>query len=223
MYSRSWLICFLAIMIAPSPATCQQVTRRHAFKAFDTAPLVALSADGKTVAAAARGVDTKTWKRWTDFGIWDFASHEKRTSFKFEVDEMSTIALSPDGGLLVSSTHDGKSRLWSLKEDRERNFVNIKGSGANFAFSADGKRLAGVSSTNILNTNKHGENPDWIPYRGRYGPHTFSPDLRYLASACHQDVDLLKQRRANRGHFARSSRLGPPLPFRRRLTRQRSS
>ena len=143
MYSRSWLICFLAVMMAPSPAKCQQVVRRHAFKAFDSAPLVALSADGKTVASAARGVDTKTWS-WTDFGIWDFASHEKRATFKIDGDEMAAsrsarTAASSSVPPMTASHGSGRSKrianaISSISKVPMRTLLSARTANASLAF-----------------------------------------------------------------------------------------
>jgi hypothetical protein len=118
------------------------------------------------------------------------------------------------GGFLVSSTHDGKSRLWSLKEDCERNFVNIKGPGRTLLSARTANALlAFPRQTSSTPTS----NPEWIPYRGRSGPHAFGPNLRFLACAC---TSMSQPRR--RGHRqtcwhpVRSSRLGPIHRFFRR-------
>ncbi len=191
MRSCIWLLGVLTLSALPRTGSSQELQRRHEFKAFDQwLNQVVLSADGKTLAAAMRGVDTKTSKRWTDFIIWDTTSHQKRHAFQTLTEDLSVIALSPDGALLIAANYQGKTLLWSVKDEREHKFVDLDGDTPTLAFSADGMKLASATREAILIASANGDNRQRVPFRGRYGHRAFSPDLRVLAAANHQDVDL---------------------------------
>ena len=181
-----------AFLVSIGPiALGQEIHRREVIKAFDQ-PIyqIAFAADGRTVAAGGRGLDTKTFKRWTEFGIWDTVTHKKFSSFQGHAQDSSAIALSPDGSLLLSSTSQGQMLLWSVKKQEERNIFNLKGGAPTVAFSFDGLRLAAASIDGLVHATYHGDEPQWQKFRGRYSHRAFTPDVRYLAAACHQDVDL---------------------------------
>lgn len=190
MHRAIWIVC-AAILIVP-PVSAQELKLRHTFEWQDK-PIdaVALSADGSTLAAAMRNVDTKTWKRWTEYAVWNTATKKTIASFHGLAEGTSSMALSSDGNLLVSSTYDGKTLLWSMKQMDERNMPNLKGTLPTIAFSSDGKRMAAVTSSTIMRATYHGDNPESLPFRGRHAHRAFSPDLGLLACAFHQDIDLI--------------------------------
>jgi WD40 repeat protein len=192
MSTTRWLGSLAAFLLAGHVAQAQVLERRHIFKVFDK-PVnqVAVSADGKTVAAALNRVDTTNWKRWTELRVWDTRSHKELASFQGHTDDSEALALSPQGDMLASCTPRGETLLRSIKDGRERTYSNLGGLGATLRFSDDGSRLGNASEKGITLAAAPGDELKTIKYRGRLSLRTFSPDLRFLACACHQDVDLL--------------------------------
>lgn len=181
----------IAFVLATQIVQAQVLERRHVFKAFDKpVDQVAVSADGKTVAAALNQVDTMNGKRWAEFRVWDTAAQKELASIRGSTSESAALALSPRGDLLASSTFRGQLYLRSIPDQKER-IHNIGWVRGPLRFSDDGSRLGAASERTILQVPVVGDEPKVVQYRGRLGSRAFSPDLRFLACAFHQDVDLL--------------------------------
>jgi WD40 repeat protein len=120
-----------AILLMVVPILRAQVLERQKkpLAAFDDlVAQVALSGDGKTVAAAVRRIAGQNQNRWTEFRVWDTDSHKQLASFSGHTDgdyHSSGLALSPQGDMLASCTYDGQFFFRSLKDQRERPFSGI--------------------------------------------------------------------------------------------------
>jgi WD40 repeat protein len=191
MSMTRWLGGLTALLLAAQMVQAQVLERRHVIKAFDK-PVnqVAVSADGKTVAAARNHVDTKNGQRWTEFRVWDARTHKELASWRGHTDDSAALALSPGGDLLASRTLQGQALLRSVKGQRERTYGRLEGLAGALRFSDDGSRLGAASEKTIMLVRVPGDKPKTVKYRGRHSVLAFSPDLRFLACACHQDVDL---------------------------------
>jgi WD40 repeat protein len=97
---------------------------------------VAVSPDGKSVAAGVRYGTVK---------VWDVASGKERT-LKGHVSDVWGVAFTPDGKALVSGDGDwnrpGEVKLWDLDSGKELAALTHSGEMLGVAVSADGKRLA---------------------------------------------------------------------------------
>jgi WD40 repeat protein len=110
-------------------------------RSFDVAKLgevrsVAISPDGKTVAAGVRYGTVK---------LWDVDSGKERT-LKGHVSDVWGVAFTPDGKTLASGDGDwnrpGEVKLWDLEKDAERTTLKHGGEVLCVAVSSDGKHLA---------------------------------------------------------------------------------
>ena len=78
--------------------------------------------------------------------IWEAGGGKKRMTLKGHADRITSIAFSPDGKRLVTSSWDGTAKIWNLRTGREaatfghRNYVTAA------TFSPDGEWLATGSS-----------------------------------------------------------------------------
>src|SRR4051794_35230714 len=81
-----------------------QSTERHPVRAL------AFSPDGLTLACAGR----------RDFGValWDLVARESRVVIGTPKGTITSVAFSPDGGLLAFATSGGALEVWSLKKQR---------------------------------------------------------------------------------------------------------
>ena len=102
------------------------------FRLPEPATTVALSPDGKTVAAASG----------SNVLLFDAADGAYRRTLLGHTRELRRLAFSPDGDLLASSSLDGTVKLWKVADGREVRTLGGHKEAWAIAFSPDGKRLA---------------------------------------------------------------------------------
>ena len=153
---------------------------------------IALSHDGKTLVSVSHGYDRERGlKRWGDFRVWDVETAEILSAFQGHDNDVYSLALGPDGLTLASADSQGTILLWSLADQRVRSSHAVGGHSATLAFSADGKKLGAASQATILICDIATGLTRTVSHRGRLDRMAFSPDLGWVATACHQDVDIL--------------------------------
>jgi WD40 repeat protein/uncharacterized caspase-like protein len=98
---------------------------------------VALSADGRLIAAAGRNDMIKLWEAETGRQLLTLKGHKNGTR---------DLAFSPDGELLASCAQDKTIKLWSVSTGQElKTLTSHVGVVGTIAFSPDGKKLASGS------------------------------------------------------------------------------
>jgi WD40 repeat protein len=160
------------------------------------AAYVAFSPDGKMLAAASTGSDSRS--PGGDLCLWDVATGRERLTFRCHERGIEGMAFGPEGRTLATASPDQTVKVWDLVEAggrlvlKER--VTIKKSFWNcrcVAFSPDGKRVAAAGDREVQVWDVATKDglashswavPGWRP--------ALSPDLRTLAVPNHQDVDL---------------------------------
>src|SRR5262249_56915805 len=104
------------------------------------ASVIALSADGKTIAAAGASRDR-------DIRLLDAVTGKERGRCRGHQGEVLGLALSPDGKTLASASRDGTVRLWDPATGQERAALRGHQDAVHaVAFAPDGKRLASCGS-----------------------------------------------------------------------------
>ena len=79
--------------------------------------------------------------------LWDIATGDELRRFEGHIDQVNSVAFSPDGTMLASGSEDGTIRVWNVATGLEIQQLSNTGVAVNsVAFSSDGKRLA--SGTN---------------------------------------------------------------------------
>jgi WD40 repeat protein len=137
---------------------------------------VAISQDGKTVAASAG-----MWDQPGEIGVWDLATRKPLQRFSEELG-VASIALSPSGKLLATGSWTGHTRVYDWAAGRQL-FDFPVGDVARVAFSPDGRLLATVTEDKSAQL--------WDPVGGkllaelqgdllRFHCVTFSPDGKRL-------------------------------------------
>ncbi|MBI3208314.1 MAG: WD40 repeat domain-containing protein [Candidatus Solibacter usitatus] len=145
---------------------------------------VALSTDGRTLAIAA-GMPAKS----TSVQLFDFDSGRQIATLYQSVEEIFSLAFSPDGKLLAAGSSDGMVRVWDVaagtkpKETLRQHGGWVTG----VAFSPDGKLFASASADR---TAQVWDTRDWKALVRLPQPPTdvanavaFSPDGQFLAIA----------------------------------------
>jgi RNA polymerase sigma factor (sigma-70 family) len=101
---------------------------------YDPALVLAVSPDGKTLAAACH----------SSMRLWGLATGKLLRQWKSP--QMRSLLFSPDGKTLASHGYDGVIHLWAPEGGEKRHELKgHRGSVSAFAFSPDGKQLASVS------------------------------------------------------------------------------
>jgi eukaryotic-like serine/threonine-protein kinase len=119
--------------------------------------------------------------------IWDVATARVRKEIPLPFQSVPYLAVSPDGARIVATGYDGgKNRLVLNVIDVATGKTEFSGAGCAFAFSPDGKWLAGweVDDTSVVlwDTQTFQPSVPWPGHRARITAVTFSPDGRRLAS-----------------------------------------
>jgi WD40 repeat protein len=158
------------------------------------------SPDGKILASVSTGHDEKPrFSGWTEITLWDVATGAERRNFRGHGDRGQSvdfrpngIAFSPDGRTLATGGSDRSVRLWDVETGQEAaSFPQLADQVNCVAFGPEGKTV-GAAGPNLawvwdLATRK--EVHSFRRPNSGYSP-AFSPDLKTLASPCHQDMDL---------------------------------
>jgi WD40 repeat protein len=83
------------------------------FSMEDEVHAVAISADGRYLAAGDRQGRVVLWNHVAETPHWSMSGHQGA---------VTTLAFSPDGQILVSGAQDGVMRLWDVATGQEKNF-----------------------------------------------------------------------------------------------------
>lgn len=138
---------------------------------------ICISPDGQTLAAGGFGT----------IKIWNLANGKLIHTIKAHSSWVRSLAISPDGEILASSSNDKTIRLWDLKQGvRKRTIEGHTDSVNTIVFSPDGQTLASGSRDNtiILWNLRNGARQLTIRgHEGAINALTFSPDGQTLASA----------------------------------------
>ncbi|WP_088243513.1 eIF2A-related protein [Calothrix rhizosoleniae] len=111
----------------------------------------------------------------------------ERNIFIGHSDEVTSVAISPDGQRIISVSKDGTLRLWDLKGNPiGKPFRGDKGEVWSVAFSPDGQRIISGSLNGTLQLWDLKGNPIGKPFQGhksRIWSVAFSPDSKLIVSA----------------------------------------
>jgi WD40 repeat protein len=161
---------------------------------------VAVSSDGKTVAAA--GIDKIV-------GLWDVNKRRERVLLKVRPDEIKAIAFSADGKRVATGSEDGAVRLWDAATGKEMIFKQHTDPVTALAFSPDGRQLAIGSRDGATVLWEAATGKDSLLPVGHTHSVTsvaFSPDGRFLTTGSEDntaklwDVAAKKELHSLRGH-----------------------
>jgi WD40 repeat protein len=138
---------------------------------------VALSSDGKLIAAGGRDNAIKLWDAGTGRELFTLTGHRK---------SIRELAFSPDNKLLASGSQDADIKIWSVATGQEVQTLTAHGEGViALAISSDGEKLAsGSQDRTILIWDIESGEPD-AAYTGHHewvNAVAFSPDGKKLAS-----------------------------------------
>ncbi|MGB3534856.1 MAG: serine/threonine-protein kinase [Microcoleaceae cyanobacterium] len=138
---------------------------------------VAVSPNGQTLVAGGFGT----------IKVWDLATGKLIHTIKAHSSWVRSLAISPNGEILASSSNDKTIRLWDLEQGvRKRTIEGHTDSVNTIVFSPDGQTLASGSRdrTIILWNLRNGARQLTIRgHEGAVNTLAFSPDGRTLASA----------------------------------------
>jgi WD40 repeat protein/serine/threonine protein kinase/ribosomal protein S27AE len=127
---------------------------------------------------AGKGFEWYFWKRQL---------HQRSRTLRGHLDEVSSVAVSPDGQRIASSSRDRTAKVWDLAGGRE--IMSLKGHSARIGtvcWFPDGRHLATASDDHTIKvwdalTGR--ELTTLKPRRGRIEAVAVSPEGRWLASA----------------------------------------
>ena len=112
--------------------TQQEFFSPQGYRGGDTA--VAISPDGRLLAAADMSGTLK---------VWDLTTQEEVNTFRGHDDRIWSVAFSPDGNTLATAGLKGTVKLWDADNGNERTTLRQGKNGCRYlAFSPDGRTLA---------------------------------------------------------------------------------
>lgn len=209
---------------ASSSETPQQiVTDIHANDRFRHLIVMALSSDGRLLAAAERG-DSKIFPIY----VWDVNTGDLLFTLKAHTRWIRVLAFSPDSKILASGDEYRVIRLWNIETGTHRaTFKVAKGSFHALAFSPNGKLLASGSSDGSVRlwdaTVKNSEGNilgQYVPsltvkgHKEDVSTLAFSPDGKTFISGSYADENIYvwdtttgSKRFTCQGHFGYTSGL----------------
>ncbi|HBB88785.1 MAG TPA: hypothetical protein DC047_14330 [Blastocatellia bacterium] len=139
--------------------------------------LVALSPDGKLIAAGGRDNEIKLWDAGTGRELFTLKGHRK---------SIRDLAFTPDNKLLASASQDADIKIWSVATGQEMKTLTAHSEGVlALAISSDGKKLAsGSQDRSILIWDIESGESDAIytGHREWVNAVAFSPDGKKLVS-----------------------------------------
>ncbi len=115
---------------------------------------------------------------------WQFVAN-----FSSHTRSIDSIAISPDGQILASGSHDNTIKLWNIASGKELININTKHSIYAIAYSPDGLTIASGDSKNHIHLWDVNSGAKILTFTGHKGLFTginclaFSPDGRMIASA----------------------------------------
>ncbi len=170
--------------------------------------------DGKAVITFSLGVDA-------NIRIWEADSGKEILVIPANVgkpsgDNLSGIAVSPDGKTLFSASLRGPVRVWDTATGKELRQIGLKENGARpLTLSSDGRYLAGVMANSIaIWDTATGKELRQLPhprgYAVRFG---FSPDCRTLAVSSDEEPLRLWEIASGESRLEVSGHAGPIKVF----------
>src|SRR4029079_7076014 len=103
---------------------------------------VALSSDGKLIAAGGRDNEIKLWDAGTGRELFTLRGHRK---------SIRELVFSPDNKLLASGSQDADIKIWSVATGQEIRTLTAHSDGViALAISSDGKKLASGSQDRTI-------------------------------------------------------------------------
>jgi len=92
-----------------------------------------------------RGIDDNSIK------IWDLKAGQVVQSLKGHLDQINSIAFSPNGQLLASGSADKTIKVWNLKTGQAvQTYIGHSGSVNSIVFTPDGKSIASGSQDGTI-------------------------------------------------------------------------
>ena len=142
--------------------------------------------------------------------LWDTATGQEVLNLSGHAAAVHTVAYSPDGRRLASSSVDGTARLWDAISGQALQTLSGHAGIVHFVtFSPDGRRLASCGTEGTVKLWDIGSEQEALTLRGHAGSVAsvaFSPDGRRLASAGLDktirlwDAETGQEARVFRGH-----------------------
>jgi serine/threonine-protein kinase len=137
---------------------------------------VALSRDGRAVAAALHDDTIVVWK----------ISGRRKAILRGHTDRVTALAFSPNGRRLASGSADGTAKVWDIRRQRETKTLGHKGGVNSVTFGPLGRRLATGSDDKAVSLWDLTGRGAFREYRGHKGPAravAFSPNGNQIVSA----------------------------------------
>ena len=189
----------IRVRSSSSKTTQQIVTDIHANDRFGHLTVMALSPDGRLLAAAERS-DSKIFP----IHVWDVNTGDLLFTLKAHTRWIRALAFSSDSKTLASGDEYRVIRLWNIETGIHRaTFKVAKGSFHALAFSPNGKLLASGSSDGSVRlweaTVKNSEGNilgQYVPsltvkgHKGRVSTLAFSPDGKTFISGSYADENI---------------------------------
>jgi WD40 repeat protein len=158
-----------------------EVTKMPAYFHFQEPLGIAISADSRTLAYCEN--------EGGDIVLWDIPSQSRKSELKGHRLWVTSLAFTPDGRALVSSSVDRTAKLWNLADGPGRgSFTNLSSNAQYSRMSPDGTVLA-TSSSDHLQRIRLQEIPSGVPIRELIGHQdllteaAFSPDGTSIITA----------------------------------------
>ena len=129
----------------------QSETQNAVLKFPDTFYSIAVSPDGKTIAAGVYGSTRKNGPKDQTVRLWDVATRTEVGQLQGHSEIVYSVAFSPDGSVIASGSADNAIRLWDSASRRETAQLSGHSGFVNFvAFSPDGTKIASGSADNTV-------------------------------------------------------------------------